>query len=156
LLYFSFTSEISGALCLNKFKRNFSFFAALLSVVADAPYKNQLTFQDPATSVMNAMIDLHHDIMAVLIFIIIFVLWFLTQIVVIFHKSDGADLQDSEADGLFRHNITHNVYLEYVWTLVPAAILVMIAIPSFVLLYNSNEPSDNPAITFKVIGHQWY
>lgn len=106
---------------------------------------------------MNAIIDLHNDIMTFLIFIVIFVLWFLLQTVIMYHKEN--DLNTSKnvyINTLFKSNITHNLFLEYVWTILPAIILVVIAIPSFVLLYSANEPNEDPAITFKVIGHQWY
>lgn len=49
----------------------------------------------------------------------------------------------------------HNAPLEVIWTLIPAAILVAIAVPSFTLLYASDDVGD-PALTIKVIGHQWY
>jgi hypothetical protein len=71
LLYNSFVSDNSKTLCINKFKNNIILF---FTFILDAPYENQILFQDPATSVMNAMIDLHHDIMTILIFIILFVL----------------------------------------------------------------------------------
>jgi cytochrome c oxidase subunit 2 len=38
---------------------------------------------------------------------------------------------------------------------VPAIILILIAIPSFALLYAMDE-IDNPKLTIKSIGHQWY
>jgi cytochrome c oxidase subunit 2 len=50
---------------------------------------------------------------------------------------------------------THSSSLEIIWTLVPAFILLIIAIPSFSLLYSLDE-TINPSITLKVIGHQWY
>jgi cytochrome c oxidase subunit 1 len=166
LLYNSFALSVDKKMCFNKFKNGSSAhqsgekvslqFLPFLLFFYDAPYKNQMNFQDPATSVMNAMLDLHHDIMAVLIFIIVFVLWFLVQIIISFHKV-GEDFNLIDEKGAsFKGSITHNTFLEYVWTLVPAAVLVMVAIPSFILLYNSSEPSDDPAITFKVVGHQWY
>jgi len=52
-------------------------------------------------------------------------------------------------------NFTHATTVEIVWTIVPAIILVIVAIPSFALLYSMDEMLD-PAVTLKVIGHQWY
>ncbi len=52
-------------------------------------------------------------------------------------------------------NITHHVKLEWVWTIVPALILCSIAGPSFALLYSLDE-LNNPEVTLKVVGHQWY
>jgi cytochrome c oxidase subunit 2 len=51
--------------------------------------------------------------------------------------------------------MTHNVLLEIVWTLLPSIILIIIAIPSFKLLYAQDE-IINPIITVKAIGQQWY
>ena len=49
----------------------------------------------------------------------------------------------------------HNSLLEVLWTILPAFILLFIAIPSFTLLYSMEEVID-PQLTVKIIGHQWY
>lgn len=51
--------------------------------------------------------------------------------------------------------LTHGTTLEIIWTITPAIILVLIAGPSFKLIYLMDEVID-PAVTLKVIGHQWY
>jgi cytochrome c oxidase subunit 2 len=51
--------------------------------------------------------------------------------------------------------ITHNTLLEVVWTVVPVAILVAIAIPSFRLLY-FEDTIPKADLTIKAIGKQWY
>ena len=51
--------------------------------------------------------------------------------------------------------ITHNTVLEIAWTIIPILILVVIAIPSFRLLYYGDKAQD-AAMTVKVTGHQWY
>jgi cytochrome c oxidase subunit 2 len=51
--------------------------------------------------------------------------------------------------------INYGSIIEVVWTIVPALILVLVAIPSFTLLYSLDEIVD-PALSIKVIGHQWY
>jgi len=50
---------------------------------------------------------------------------------------------------------THSTILEIIWTIIPALILMIIAIPSFALLYSLDE-IINPSMTLKIIGHQWY
>jgi cytochrome c oxidase subunit 2 len=50
---------------------------------------------------------------------------------------------------------THNTIIEILWTAIPIVILVVMAIPSFKLLYKQ-EKSDSYDMTVKVIGHQWY
>jgi len=121
---------------INKIKR-FKFL--------DSPENWQLGFQDPASSIMEGVIELHHDIMYFLIVIIIFVSWMLIRIIQLFNQ----DLHAVPA------NITHNIELEIIWTTIPSIILLMLAIPSFSLLYAIDELAS-PEITVKVIGNQWF
>ncbi len=51
--------------------------------------------------------------------------------------------------------ISHNTILEVAWTVVPVLILVIIAIPSFRLVYFEDRARDAD-LTLKVTGHQWY
>jgi heme/copper-type cytochrome/quinol oxidase subunit 2 len=51
--------------------------------------------------------------------------------------------------------LNHGTAIEIVWTVVPSIILLFIAIPSFALLYATDELID-PSVTIQVIGHQWY
>lgn len=50
---------------------------------------------------------------------------------------------------------SHNTLIEVIWTVGPILVLVMIAIPSFRLLYQELDlpPAD---LTLKVTGYQWY
>jgi cytochrome c oxidase subunit 2 len=50
---------------------------------------------------------------------------------------------------------SHNTTIEVVWTVVPALILLVIAVPSFRLLANQYDP-PKADLTIKAIGHQWY
>ena len=49
----------------------------------------------------------------------------------------------------------HGTTIEIVWTVLPSLILVVVALPSFALLYSIDEIID-PTITIKCVGHQWY
>lgn len=51
--------------------------------------------------------------------------------------------------------LAHNTMLEIYWTIIPCFLLILIAIPSFWLLYAFDEAID-PSVTFRIIGHQWY
>ena len=53
------------------------------------------------------------------------------------------------------YRIAHGTAIEIIWTVIPAVILLLIAVPSFALLYAMDEIID-PVLTVKVIGHQWY
>lgn len=96
---------------------------------------------------MEGIVDLHHDICFFLILIIVFVLWMLSRTVFYF-----VDLVDRRSTA---EKIIHGTTIEIAWTIAPSIILVLIAIPSFALLYSLDEIVD-PAITIKAIGHQWY
>jgi cytochrome c oxidase subunit 1 len=111
----------------------------------DAPKAWQMGFQDPASPVMEGIIDLHHDIMFFLIITLTFVMWMLLRILMFF--TAGAVSK--------RSFITHNTELEIIWTVIPTIVLIFISIPSFVLLYAIDDLKD-PTFVLKVVGHQWY
>ena len=54
------------------------------------------------------------------------------------------------------NSINHDSKLEIIWTVVPAFVLVLITIPSFILLYTISEPEEEPSMTLKITGNQWY
>lgn len=111
----------------------------------DAPEAWQLGIQDPATPIAEGMIFFHNYLMFFLVVVGVFVMWMLAQ--VIFNFNENANPVPKR--------FTHSSLLEIVWTIIPAVVLLLIAIPSFALLYSLDEVID-PAVTLKVIGHQWY
>lgn len=116
------------------------------SVHLDAAEPWQLGFQSPATPVMEGIINFHNHIMFFMVGVGVFVMWLMGRCLVLY----GATTNTSKID-----NFTHATTVEIVWTVVPALILMVIAVPSFALLYSMDEMLD-PAVTLKVIGHQWY
>jgi len=111
----------------------------------DVPEEWQLSFQDPASPIMEGIINLHHDIMGYLVIIVIFVMYMLIHIINSFNKAKNP----------VPCNVTHHTTLEIIWTIVPTVILLMITIPSFSLLYAVDELIV-PDLDLKVIGNQWY
>jgi cytochrome c oxidase subunit 2 len=105
----------------------------------------QLGFQDPATPVMEGIVNFHNDLMFFLIVITVFVLCITLRCVYFFNEIKNTTSQ----------KFVHGTFIEIIWTTIPAFILILIAIPSFALLYSMDEIID-PVITLKVIGHQWY
>ena len=120
---------------------NFTSFTAL----NDAPEAWQLGFQDPASPMAEGMINFHHYLMFILIIVGVCVFWLLYRTTVLFSAEKNQVSQQ----------FTHAPTLEIVWTIIPAIILLIIAAPSFSLLYSLDEYID-PDLTLKVIGHQWY
>lgn len=114
-------------------------------VKGDAAENWQLGFQDPATPIMEGIINLHHDLMFFICVISIFVSWMLARTLWHFEYTQNK----------IPSSLTHGTLIEMIWTITPAFILLIIAIPSFSLLYAMDEVIS-PAITVKTLGHQWY
>jgi cytochrome c oxidase subunit 2 len=112
-----------------------------------------LGFQEPASAIMEGIIELHNNVMFYLIVIVVVVAWVLYSLV----EEYSEDLYKIERriEILDTIGITHGRLLEIIWTITPSIILVGIAIPSFGLLYAMDE-LITPNITIKAIGHQWY
>ena len=111
----------------------------------DIPMDWQVNFQDPATPLMEGLMDLHHDIMFIIVTIITLVFYLLLRVILALDHMKP------------KHGtkITHFIELEAGWIFVPTLILGWIAIPSFALLY-SMDGSGDPQLLVKVIGNQWY
>jgi len=107
----------------------------------------QVYFQDAATPVMEGIINLHHDLMFFITFIFFFVFVLMYRTLYYFNSN-------SVYAGL-NSNVVHGTVLEIVWTIIPSLILIVVALPSFALLYSIDEIID-PALTIKCVGHQWY
>jgi cytochrome c oxidase subunit 2 len=119
------------------------FFLLRFITFLDAARPWQMTFQDPATPVMEGIINFHNHIMFFITIIVLFVSWLLSRCVFLFKNNP------------VNEKWAHSTILEIVWTLLPAVILMIIAIPSFALLFSMDEVID-PAITLKIIGRQWF
>jgi cytochrome c oxidase subunit 2 len=113
------------------------------SVKADYAEPWQCLFQDPATPIMEGIINLHHDLVVIQIVIGVMVTWMLVRCVMLYTGNPTPT------------NTTHGETIEIVWTIIPSVILMFLGIPSFTLLYAMEEVVD-PALTLKVIGRQWY
>jgi len=105
----------------------------------------QFGFQIPASPVMEGIINFHHDLFFFLTAICWFTFYILGRSIMLFNK-------ETVKDPII---VVHAPVLETIWTLIPAIILIFVAIPSFSLLYSMDEIIE-PLLTLKVIGHQWY
>ncbi len=109
------------------------------------PSSWQLGFQQAASPMKERSEAFHHLLLWIIFAIAIFVILLIAYAMVRFRKK--ANPVPSKT--------THNVLLEIVWTIVPIGILVLIAIPSFELLfYQQKMPKID--MTVKVTGYQWY
>jgi len=97
---------------------------------------------------MEGIINLHHDLM----FFISFVLFFV--IVILYRTLNWFDFEKNEIDKNSAL-VVHGTTIEVIWTVIPSLILIVVALPSFALLYSIDEVID-PSLTIKCVGHQWY
>ena len=117
-----------------------------IALAAEGQPENwQLGLQPAASERMTRIIELHTGVLYVITIICLFVLGLLIWIMLRYNAS--ANPTPSET--------THNSLLEVMWTVVPVAILVGIAIPSFRLLY-FEDVIPQADMTIKAIGKQWY
>ena len=117
--------------------------AALAGLGQPTPW--QLGLQDAASPVMADIISFHNFVLWIITAITAFVLILLLIIIVRFNAR--ANPTPSRT--------THNTPLEILWTVVPVIILVLIAVPSFRLLFlQLDEPT--PDLTVKATGKQWF
>nr|QFZ93421.1 cytochrome oxidase subunit II [Megascolecidae sp. SC201755-03] len=104
------------------------------------PYWGQISFQDAASSVMMQLISFHDHTLIILTLVLTMVGYAL--IALMFNKHVNRYILEAQT-------------IETVWTILPALILLVLALPSLRILYITDEVS-NPSITVKTIGHQWY
>nr|QKV48760.1 cytochrome c oxidase subunit II [Parathailocyba orla] len=99
-----------------------------------------LNFQDANSPTMEQLIFFHDHTMMIILMITILVSYMMWMIVI----------KKFNSRFMLENQIT-----EFIWTLLPAMMLIIIAFPSLKILYMLEETSK-PSITIKTIGHQWY
>nr|YP_009244860.1 cytochrome c oxidase subunit II [Amynthas hupeiensis]QED22312.1 cytochrome c oxidase subunit II [Amynthas sp. ZJ201510-02]QED22380.1 cytochrome c oxidase subunit II [Amynthas sp. HK201601-23]QFZ89466.1 cytochrome oxidase subunit II [Aporrectodea trapezoides]AHG94107.1 cytochrome oxidase subunit II [Amynthas hupeiensis]AMO26945.1 cytochrome c oxidase subunit II [Amynthas hupeiensis] len=104
------------------------------------PHWGQILFQDAASSVMMQLISFHDHTLIILTLVLTVVGYALT--ILMLNKYVNRYILEAQT-------------IETVWTVLPALILLVLALPSLRILYITDEVS-NPALTVKTIGHQWY
>ena len=105
----------------------------------------QLGLQSPVSSIMERIISFHDLLLWIITLITILVMVLLTYVCIRFKASNNPTPSKR----------THNTMIEVAWTAIPVLILVVIAIPSFKLLYYADVVEDSE-MTVKAIGRQWY
>ena len=126
---------------------NFMFyFVNLFTMGFDAPSPWGIYFQDSATPQMEGLVELHDNIMYYLVIILFSVGWILLSIIRNYISTKSP---------ISHKYLNHGTLIELIWTITPAIILILIAFPSFKLLYLMDEVSD-PSMSVVAEGHQWY
>nr|WJK73052.1 cytochrome c oxidase subunit II [Alviniconcha marisindica] len=100
----------------------------------------QWGFQDAASPLMEELIFFHDHAMLILVMVMSLVAY--AAVSLILNKYTCRSLVEGQE-------------IETIWTIIPAVILVFLALPSLRLLYLLDEVGDC-GLTVKTIGHQWY
>nr|YP_009131230.1 cytochrome c oxidase subunit II [Cryptochiton stelleri]AIA77079.1 cytochrome c oxidase subunit II [Cryptochiton stelleri] len=100
----------------------------------------QWGFQDAASPMMEQLIFFHDHAMLILVMIISLLFYAAISLM---------------NNSFLSRTTLESQEIEIVWTILPAVILVFLAFPSLRLLYLLDEVEE-PALTIKVVGHQWY
>nr|YP_009024895.1 cytochrome c oxidase subunit II [Cercopithecus diana]AHN49876.1 cytochrome c oxidase subunit II [Cercopithecus diana] len=100
----------------------------------------QLGLQDATSPIMEELITFHDYALMAISLISFLVLYALSSTL---------------TTKLINTNTTDAQEMETIWTILPAIILILIALPSLRILYMTDEV-NNPSFTIKSIGHQWY
>src|SRR4051794_156646 len=113
--------------------------------VVGQPQPWEMGMQRSYSPIKDRIIDLHDLMLVIITVITVFVAGLLVWVMIRYNaKRNPTPGQTS-----------HNTVLEIAWTVLPVLILVVIAIPSFRLIYYQDRTPD-PDMTIKVTGHQWY
>ena len=121
-------------------------FFVTFEVLANQPKEWQLGFQNPASGGMRDIVNFHDNLLLpIIIAITVFVLFLMLYACVRFRAS--ANPNPSKR--------THNVTVEILWTLIPCLILIVMAVPSFKILYKQ-DTIPKADLTIKAVGYQWY
>nr|UDH58769.1 cytochrome c oxidase subunit II [Mesoplodon mirus] len=103
-------------------------------------YPFQLGFQDATSPIMEELLHFHDHTLMIVFLISSLVLYIITLMLTT--KLTHTSTMDAQE-------------VETIWTILPAIILIMIALPSLRILYMMDE-INNPSLTVKTMGHQWY
>nr|YP_009029964.1 cytochrome c oxidase subunit II [Protosalanx hyalocranius]YP_009641722.1 cytochrome c oxidase subunit II [Protosalanx chinensis]ABM46991.1 cytochrome oxidase subunit 2 [Protosalanx hyalocranius]ADQ12877.1 cytochrome c oxidase subunit II [Protosalanx chinensis]AHY86304.1 cytochrome c oxidase subunit II [Protosalanx hyalocranius]QBZ37834.1 cytochrome c oxidase subunit II [Protosalanx chinensis]QUS64016.1 cytochrome c oxidase subunit II [Protosalanx chinensis] len=103
-------------------------------------HPSQLGFQDAASPVMEELLHFHDHALMIVLLISTLVLYIIVAMV---------------STKLTNKYILDSQEIEIIWTVLPAVILILIALPSLRILYLMDEIND-PHLTIKALGHQWY
>ncbi|MDE0379764.1 MAG: cytochrome c oxidase subunit II [Rhodospirillales bacterium] len=115
------------------------------TALAQQPTDWEVDFQTALSPSMERIVDFNLMVTIIIVIITAFVFALMAWIVIRYNKKRNP----------VPSKTTHNTLLEVVWTVVPVIILLIIAVPSFRLLYYTDRVEDAD-MTLKAIGHQWY
>ena len=120
-------------------------FGVAGAALAQQPTDWEVDFQTALSPSMERIVDFNLMVTIIIVIITAFVFGLMAWIVIRYNKKRNPTPSTT----------SHNTMLEVAWTVVPVIILLIIAVPSFRLLYFTDRVEDAD-MTLKAIGHQWY
>jgi cytochrome c oxidase subunit 2 len=123
----------------------FAWAQAAAGGVVGAPHPWEMGMQRAYGPLKDRVISLHDLVLVIITVITLFVGGLLVWVMYRYNAQKNPTPSQT----------SHNTILEIAWTVIPVLILVVIAIPSFRLIYYQDRTPD-PDMTIKVTGHQWY
>jgi cytochrome c oxidase subunit 2 len=124
----------------------FSPVLAATAAFAGQPTAWQLNFQEPATRIMEEIIWFERYTLAFIVPVTLLVLALLLWCLIRYRESVNKTPSRT----------SHNTLIEVIWTVGPVIALIFIAVPSFQLLTAQYTPEEEPGLTVKATGVQWY
>ena len=116
------------------------------ALLANEPKDWQLGFQKSASKSMDDIVWFHdYMLVPIITAITAFVLFLLLYVCIKYRASKNK----------VPSTTSHNTMIEVIWTLVPCLILIVMAVPSFKVLYSQDE-IPKADVTIKAVGYQWY
>tara|TARA_B100001248_G_scaffold5616_1_gene3991 strand:- start:108 stop:932 length:825 start_codon:yes stop_codon:yes gene_type:complete len=116
------------------------------SIIANEPKDWQLGFQKSASKSMDDIVWFHDFMLVPIITAITAFVLFLLLYVCVRYRASKNQVPSTRS---------HNTLIEVIWTLVPCLILIVMAVPSFKVLYSQDE-IPKADVTIKAVGYQWY
>jgi cytochrome c oxidase subunit II len=110
-----------------------------------APRPWEMGMQRSFGPIKDRVIELHDLVLVIITLITLFVGALLVWVMIRYNSRRNP----------VPSQISHNTTIEILWTVIPVLILVVMAIPSFRLIYYQDRTPD-PDMTVKVTAHQWY
>ncbi len=133
-------------------KKIFASIAALALILgagaafAAQPVEWQITLQPAATAIMNEIRWFEQYTLWFIVPITLLVMFLLAWVILRFRASANPNPSRT----------SHNTLVEVIWTVGPVVVLLFLAVPSFQLLTAQYTPDEEPAMTIKATGVQWY
>lgn len=115
------------------------------SIAFSLPQNWQTHFQDAASVAMEKFVSFHDMLLVIIISVVVFVFLLLVYTCIRFHHKNNP----------VPNKFSHNTLMEVIWTIIPVIILIVIAIPSFRLLYFVDTVGEMD-MTVKIVGRQWF